>query len=140
MTFRSLCLQPPVSPSTSLLHATPQLVESPASAGLGFALPQQARRNRPAESSSLSYGWIVHLLLLPTSPRGDAVVVGFRPESVCLERTFTSLILALSGALRTGQWPVRFAARHRSALLSKCFRLVTCDRSLTVIDLSPQKI
>src|SRR5262249_13218595 len=91
--FRSLCRQPPARPSTSLLHATPQLVESPAFAGLGFALRQQARRCRPAESSSLSYGWIVHLLLLPTSPRGDAVAVGYRPESVCLERTFTSLIM-----------------------------------------------
>ena len=26
--------------------------------------------NRQAESSSLSYGWIFHLTLLPTAPRG----------------------------------------------------------------------
>ncbi|MEW6114819.1 MAG: hypothetical protein AB1664_21980, partial [Thermodesulfobacteriota bacterium] len=34
----------------------------------------------------------VHLLLLPTPPRGDAVTVGYRPEKVYLERTCTSLI------------------------------------------------
>src|SRR6266704_6273839 len=50
----------------------------------------QARRSHPAESSSLSYGLVVHLLLLSTPPRGDAVAVGYRPESVCLKRTFTS--------------------------------------------------
>ena len=44
-----------------------------------------------AESSSFSYGLIVHLLLLPTPPRGDAVAVGYRPESACLKRTSTSL-------------------------------------------------
>ena len=33
-----------------------------------------------AESRSLSYGLIVHLLRLPTPPRGDAVAVGYRPE------------------------------------------------------------
>jgi hypothetical protein len=44
-----------------------------------------------AVSSSLSCGLIVHLLLLPTPPRGDAVAVGYRPENVCLKRTFTSL-------------------------------------------------
>ena len=35
-----------------------------------------------AESSSSSYGLVVHLLLLPTSPHGDAVTVGYRLESV----------------------------------------------------------
>ena len=60
--------------------------------GLGFTFRQQARRRRPAESSSLSYGWIVHLLLLPTPPHGDAVAVGYRPESVYLKRTSTSPI------------------------------------------------
>ena len=86
-------LHPPSAPLSSLLHATPQLVESPALTGLGFAIHSQARRHRPAESSLLSYGWIVHLLLLPTPPHGDAVAFGYRPESVCLERTFTSLIM-----------------------------------------------
>ena len=38
-----------------------------------------------------SYGLVAHLLLLSTSPHGDVVTVGFRPESVYLERTFTSL-------------------------------------------------
>jgi hypothetical protein len=37
------------------------------------------------------YGLVTHLRLLPTSSRDDAVTVGYRPESVCLERTCTSL-------------------------------------------------
>jgi len=45
----------------------------------------------PAESSSSSYGLVIHLLLLPTPPLGDAVAFSFRPESVCLKRTSTSL-------------------------------------------------
>jgi hypothetical protein len=31
--------------------------------------------------------------LLPTPPHGDAVTVDYGPESVCPERTFTSLIM-----------------------------------------------
>jgi hypothetical protein len=44
-----------------------------------------------AESSSLSYGPVSRFRLLPTSPHGDAVTFSFRPESVCLKRTCTSL-------------------------------------------------
>src|SRR5438128_10229134 len=51
----------------------------------------QARQACPAESSSSSYGLVVHLLLLSTPPLGDAVAFSFRPESVCLKRTSTSL-------------------------------------------------
>ena len=47
---------------------------------------------RPAESRSSSYGPTVHLRLLPTSPHGDAVTISYRPESVCLGMTSTSLI------------------------------------------------
>src|SRR5438046_2802145 len=54
-------------------------------------LTRQARRTHPAESRSSSYGLVHHLRLLPTPPRGGAVIVSFRPESVCLERTCTSL-------------------------------------------------
>jgi hypothetical protein len=39
----------------------------------------------------VSYGLVVHLLLLPTPPRDDAVTVGYKPESVYLEGTFTPL-------------------------------------------------
>lgn len=44
-----------------------------------------------AVSSSSSYGPVVPLPLLLTPPRGDAISVGYRPESVYLGRTFTSL-------------------------------------------------
>ena len=55
-----------------------------------------------AESSSSSYGLVVHLLQLSTSPHGDAVAVGFRPERVCLEGTCTPLTTTLAGALAGG--------------------------------------
>ena len=45
----------------------------------------------PAVSSSSSYGLVIHLLLLSTTHRCVAVAFGYRPESVYLERTFTSL-------------------------------------------------
>jgi hypothetical protein len=77
-------------PRWSLFHATPQRQRS-RFPGPDFALGMQAHRGYPAESSFLSYGLVVHLLLLPTPPLGDAVAFGFRPESVYLERTCTSL-------------------------------------------------
>ena len=46
---------------------------------------------RPAELRSSSYGPTVHLRLLPTSPHGDAVIFGYRPESAGLRETFTPL-------------------------------------------------
>ena len=92
LTFRSLHLQPPPGPGCRFCTLPLIASRSPTAVGLGFTLSQQARRLWKAESSSLSYRWIVHLLQLPTPPPGDAVAVGFRPESVCLERTCTSLI------------------------------------------------
>jgi len=47
--------------------------------------------NGQAETGSLSYGLLIHLLLLSTPPRGDAVTFGYRPECVYLKRTRTSL-------------------------------------------------
>jgi len=57
----------------------------------GFAIHEQARQLHAAESSSSSYRLAVLLQLLPTPPHGDAVTFGYRPESICLKRTFTSL-------------------------------------------------
>jgi len=39
----------------------------------------------------LRYGLVVRLALFSTPPHGDAVTVGYKPESVYLRRTFTSL-------------------------------------------------
>src|SRR2546425_10652738 len=89
MAFRPFHLQPPGIPPSSLCHATPQRHGCPR--GSDFAPGMQARQACPAESSSSSYGLVVHLLLLSTPPLGDAVAFSFRPESVCLKRTFTSL-------------------------------------------------
>jgi hypothetical protein len=53
--------------------------------------------HRQTESSSCSYGLVVRLLLLPTPPCGDAVALGYGPESVCPEGTFTPLTIAPFG-------------------------------------------
>ena len=64
------------------------------------SLPQRGSKIRPypadsprhtAESCSSSYGLTVHLQLLPTLPHDNAVIFSFRPESVCLGRTYTNL-------------------------------------------------
>jgi hypothetical protein len=44
---------------------------------LGFASTQQARRDRRPNRVHLRYGLIVHLWLLSTPPRGDAVTFGY---------------------------------------------------------------
>ena len=65
--------------------------------GLGFATGMPAFPYHQTESSSFPYGLGVRLLLLPTPPHGDAVALGFGPESVCPERTSTSLTNAPFG-------------------------------------------
>ena len=71
-------------PSARRVHRLP---------GAALRLGPQARRTHPAESRSSSYGLVMHLRLLPASPRGDAVTLGVRPESVCLGRTPTFLVM-----------------------------------------------
>src|SRR5688500_3445199 len=88
---------PDHSVSKHLTHSPRRFITLPLSA-LSFPLPGSGLRHSQAGSSTapgriefVSYGLVVHLLLLSTPPRGGAVAVGYRPESVCLERTFTSL-------------------------------------------------
>jgi hypothetical protein len=104
LNFQSLRLQPPPSPSTPLSHVTPQLVESPNVLGLGFTISELARHTWQAESSSLSYGWIVRLLLLPTPPLDDAVAFGYRPENVCLKGTYTPLFSTTYNVRSQAHW------------------------------------
>ncbi|SIN71703.1 hypothetical protein SAMN05444166_0384 [Singulisphaera sp. GP187] len=48
---------------------------------LGFAIEEQARHDSRPNRVYLRYGLIVHLRLLPTPPRGDAVTLGYEvPE------------------------------------------------------------
>ena len=89
---------PDHSVSKHLTHSRSRFITLPLSATglpfarvLDFAFRAQARQLRPAVSSLLSYGLVVHLLRLSTSSRDDAVAVSYRPESVCLERICTSL-------------------------------------------------
>ena len=56
----------------------------------------------PAESSSLTYGRLVHFPLLSTPPRGDAVTFSYRPEWAYLKRTYTSLAKHAYGRTRSG--------------------------------------
>ncbi len=58
----------------------------------GFRHSLAGSPQRPGESRSSSYGPMVHLRLLPTPPHGDAVTLGYRPESACLGETSTPLI------------------------------------------------
>ena len=55
----------------------------------GLRHSQAGSPQHPAESRSSSYGPMVHLRLLSTSPHGDAVTFGYRPESVGREGTCT---------------------------------------------------
>jgi hypothetical protein len=49
---------------------------------LGFAFDSQARHDGRPNRVHLRYGLIVHLRLLSTPPRGDAVTIGYRvPEN-----------------------------------------------------------
>jgi len=78
-------------PSARQLPVSTGQISPPASRLIGDTRPKQV---------SYRTDWSFHLQLLSTPPRGDAVAFGYRPESVCLKRTFTSLtVRALS---RTG--------------------------------------
>ena len=119
---RPFRLHPPPVLRPSLSHATPQPGRLPACAGLDFVVASPTRQIPAAVSSSLSYGLVVCLRLLSTPPRGGAVIVGFRPESVCLERTCTSRVMAHLQAHEAGSsdpansWRVRGTLAHQEDL------------------------
>jgi hypothetical protein len=68
-----------------------------------------------AESSSLSYGRVVHLRLLPTLPRGNAVIFGYGPESAYPERTLTSLSESAPRRTSAEPWFRAFNARRQAS-------------------------
>ena len=85
------CLPSIPSPTTRWpLHVALTPYPSARAACSGLRLLLAGSSVHYAESCSSSYGLVVHLPLLPTPPRGDAVTVGYRPEKVCLKRTCTS--------------------------------------------------
>jgi len=51
---------------------------------------------------------IAHLLLLHTPPHGDAVAVGYRPESAYLKRTSTSLTICAFRRSKKRLLPLHF--------------------------------
>src|SRR5205807_551161 len=85
-------IPPPPTPLAprSLLHATRQRRGLPGHPGPGFALHSRARRTTRPYRVHLRCGLVVHLQLLPTPSREDAVTFSYRPESACLKRTCTS--------------------------------------------------
>ena len=93
--FRPFRPQAPHVPLSPLFRYPTSSTDYPRSRIPGFTLPTQARRDHQADSGSSSCGLVVRLLLLPTLSCGNAVTVGFRPESDCLERTSTSLTMRL---------------------------------------------
>ena len=99
------------------LTRSPQLDRPPAFAGLDFAISKQARRLRPAESVSSSYGLVVHLPLLPTPPHGDAVTFSYRPESACLKGTSTPPTMHAHG--RTYWRPAGAVTPHRERVAAR---------------------
>ena len=87
-TFRPFRLQPPVAapgvwfgfpPGPTAWSADHIPLGTMASLGLRLFLAGSPRQ--PAESSSSTYGLVVHLQLLPTPPRGDAVTFGYRVQT-----------------------------------------------------------
>jgi hypothetical protein len=62
-----------------------------ASFGLRHLLAGSPQRQAES-SSSLSYGLAIHLPLLSTLPRGNAVTVGYMVQTQTSTRTSTSLI------------------------------------------------
>jgi hypothetical protein len=58
---------------------------------LGFTLSQRARQVDRPNRVHFRLGLAVRLPMLSTPPCGDAVSVGYKPENVCLKRTYTFL-------------------------------------------------
>ena len=58
---------------------------------LGFAISQEARQVDRPNRVHERLGLVVRLPMLSTPPHGDAVSVGYKPENVCLKRTYTFL-------------------------------------------------
>jgi len=59
--------------------------------GLGFANWQEARQTARPNRVHNRYGLVILLQWFPTPFHKDAVTFKYRPESVCLKRTRTSL-------------------------------------------------
>ena len=95
ITFQPFRLQPP----SCLRHRFNTLPFSVTNKSIKMDIWASYSHSRLAEQAGriefnlAAYGLVVSLLLLSTSPHGDAVTVDYGPESVCPERTCTSLIM-----------------------------------------------
>jgi len=98
LTFRPFRLQPPDC-SHDRFDTLPLSVMSIRHCRSGLHHKKAGSPDSPAESrlhtqrGAQSYGLVILLRLLPTPPHDDAVTFRYRPESVYLKRTYTSLIL-----------------------------------------------
>src|SRR4029077_11725811 len=112
--------------------APPCSVESRSKLRTQFRLRQflAGSPNGQAETGLSSYGLLFHLLLLSTSPRGDAVTIGYRPECVYLKRTRTSLARYIRRRTRCGILPlcnrpscVAAVVKAKSCGIARCLRV-----------------
>ena len=71
--------------------SAPQLSRFPAGSGWTSPLASRLVESQGRIEFAYRYGLLFHLPLLRTPPRDDALLFGYRPESACLARTFTSL-------------------------------------------------
>ena len=88
MNFQSLRLQTPKTPPVAAFARYPSARRVSRSRGSRLHHWVAGSSVAQAESSSLSYGWIVHLRLLSTQPRGHAVTFSYELESVWLGKDF----------------------------------------------------
>jgi hypothetical protein len=125
----------PIPPSPTTYHPSdiafaryPSACRTSRYLGSGLHLSLAGSPVWSAESSSLSYGWIVRLLLLPTPPHDDAVTVGYRPENVCLKGTCTPLFSTYNivcacrrtSAAACRRFGMRLRRQQAAALHSSC--------------------
>ena len=106
---------------------------------LGFAYWGAGSPQRQAESSSSSYGLVVHLQLLSTPPRGDAVTFSYKAQTMPWQglspckfdplasappRRFTGGSASLTASPRAHAQPSPLPPHRTHVVLSECPRVI----------------
>jgi len=141
-TFRPFRRQPPlVARRVWSAFVTPAYRRPPVSAGprpltgtgasFGLRLSLAGSPRRQAESRSLSYGRVVHLPLLPTSPRGECSYVRLRSSDPTSARTCTSRI---QDTRKRTSPPLRGGSRRSRARAAAAIRPLWVAHRQNVVD------
>ena len=96
---------------------------------MGFAFAEQARHNSRPNRVHLRYGLIVHLRLLSTPPRGDAVTFGYEVP----EHFDEDLHLADSMQLQAHSATLRVVGGHRGCRQDAVGRAAGNAESITCV-------